>query len=100
MMKRNDYRRGYDAAYEEIRAAIRDKSHPNVSVCPCPACEIIAELLQRIADTISTYLTEGEQELFQRLMQVVEDRQDIGNWPSLIVEGELSLWLDQKAIPE
>ena len=98
MTQQNEYQKGYDAAYEEIRTAIRDKDHPSVFVCPCPGCEVVAELLQGIADTMNLYLTDDEQKLFQGLLRLVEERQDVGNWPSFIIEP--SLMLDQKMTPE
>ena len=100
MVEQNEYGRGYDAAYAEIRTAIRDNDHPSVFVCQCPACEVVAELLQGIADTMNLYLTKNEAELFSRLLQAVEERQDVGNWPSLVIENEPSPRLDQKMTPE
>ena len=36
----NEFARGYEAAYEEIRGAVRAPNHPSVFICPCPACEV------------------------------------------------------------
>ena len=100
MTRQNEYQRGYEAAYDEIRAVIRDKNHPSVFVCPCPACEVIAELLQGLGETVNRYLTEDELELFQRLLRAAEDRHGAENWSSFVLDSEPDLWLDQKMIPE
>ena len=49
---------------------------------------------------MNLYLTDDEQKLFQRLLWVVEERQNIENWPSLTIESESSPMLDQKMTPE
>ena len=102
MAEQNEYARGYEAAYEEIRTAIRDKDHPSVFECPCPACEVIAEVLQSVADTMNFFLTDDEADLFRWLLQMAEGRQSIEDWPSLVFENSPSwrLGLEQKMTPE
>ncbi|MYC36067.1 MAG: hypothetical protein F4X66_04045 [Chloroflexi bacterium] len=100
MVEQNEYARGYEAAYAEIRAAIRDNNHPSVFECPCPACEVIAEVLQSVADTMNYFLTDDEAKLFQWLLQTAEGRHNIEDWPGLILESESKLRLDQKVTPE
>ena len=94
------FEHGYEVAYEEIRTAMRDPNHPSVFVCTCPPCEILAEILQGVADTMNYFLTEDEAELFTRLLQAVEERHNVENWPSLVVKNTPEVILEQKSLPE
>lgn len=58
-----DYRRGYDAAFAEIHAALASNEHP--TVCgggPCQICEVIQAFIGDTLRTLARVMTDDEYE--------------------------------------
>ena len=64
-----DYRRGYEAAFAEIHAALASNEHP--AVCgggPCHICEVIQAF---IADTLRTLAKVMSDDEYEAIMEIL-----------------------------